>query len=105
MLTAVIFGMCAGSVAPNQISRDPQPGQNRANRAKSGKIGCVLRSCFFIVLNLRATAVFSMTFSVLIGENGSEGVLLKPKDDENRVCTKRAPNLIVWHRLFWVMFR
>ena len=35
MLTAVIFGMCAGSVAPNQTSRDPQIGQSRAKPAVS----------------------------------------------------------------------
>ena len=54
--------MCAGSVAPNQISRDPQTGQTGQNRAKPGKTGCVVRSCFFIVLNPRANAVFSFFF-------------------------------------------
>ncbi len=58
MLTAVIFGMCAGSVAPNQISRDPQVGQTGQNRAKPG----VLLDPAFCSLKIRGKTLFFSCF-------------------------------------------
>ena len=58
MLTAVIFGMCAGSVAPNQISRDPQTGQNRA---KPGKLAVLLDPAFQLA-QIRGQTLFFRVF-------------------------------------------